>query len=197
MKKTLLAILAVLLCVSFADAQHVTVMKKKAGGECTNPSPGTVLGGNSTYNSSANSAIFTANNGVWTQNGHSVTWAETCETTTVSKVQVFAGIWDGGNCKAILYSGGSIVANGVTNAVSLAGWSADWHDLTFATAPTVTKGSTYIIVLTCDTQYAIDLSLNDAAGKIYYAETMYASPPSTMPTGSDISSGTLALRIVK
>jgi len=56
MKKTFLAILAVLLCVSFADAQIISIAKKKAGG---GPAPGTLLLGNN--NTTTSGDDFTGN----------------------------------------------------------------------------------------------------------------------------------------
>lgn len=163
---------------------------------CTNPASGTTLGGSSTVNTSNAGFIGTANYGAWTNAGHTLTWSETCTTTTAAKVQVNGDVWDGGNCKAALYTGGSLVTNGVTNATSTSGWTG-WNDLTFATPPTITKDATYKIVITCNTAYAFNVGYNDATGSVYTSATMYASPPSSLPAGTELYTGTIGIRVVK
>lgn len=207
MKKTLVGVLGVLLLASVVVCAAIIEVPEAIGRNisvivggsppsegCTEPAAGTTLGGNSLYNDA-----WTGQDSVsayWDNTGKTITWSETCTTTTASKMQIYAEAWDGGNVKGLIYKDGNLVTNGATNSTSVTGWSAGWHDLTFATPPTLTKGSTYKLAILLDNNYAISFSLQNNAGTIYYQNMTYSSPSATI-TGSEVATGDIAIRVVK
>jgi hypothetical protein len=181
-------------------ASNTIVVKKKAvsvPAGCTDPAPGTVLGGNSTINDTTSDCSI---NGwiCWEGTGHSVTWAETCTTTTVSSISIYTDGISGVHMKAVLYnSDNSKVLNGDTDSTLTTGWSAGWHTLSFSTPPIVTKGNTYKVGYMVDGAGGNTVSQNSATGSINVQTGL------TYPTAPDLLSNniwytsTFAIRIVK
>jgi hypothetical protein len=133
MKKTFLAILAVLLCVSFADAQIISIAKKKAGG---GPAPGTLLLGNNNTTTSGDDFTGNANTAYYM-----------CPAAAASATVTTAYYYDrlGGETDpvhvCIWNSSGTLL--GCSGNITMTG-AAGWRSVSWS-GPTLTASTTYCI----------------------------------------------------
>jgi hypothetical protein len=146
---------------------------------CTEPSPGTVIVGTSTtstawdYQPNADVATF------WNVD-LTASWAESCTTTTVGTIEFYVRPYNTANCKAyITTSGGTILTNGVSNALAIeAEGSVRWVVFTMGTPPTIIKSTDYKIALVCSVNGSVVFYYNNTGSNALCEETggNYATP---------------------
>lgn len=190
-------ILVVLLCLIpfLCDAQQIIVTKKKAGGACTEPASGTVILGASTEQDTTFNTLSV--NG-WLVCSHALTatWAETCETTTMTSLKGHGSSIGAGNVKFILYNSSTQIVSSATSGTN--GEAEYTYTATFSSAPTITKGGTYYICSVVDTDYVYVPSLDTSGNQISFDNSAsYASPPNPMTLNDSASDGTLGYWGVK
>ncbi len=124
-------------------------------------------------------------------------WAESASTTTLGKILLRAAGWDGGNLKGLLYSSaGELLAT--TNPLSVVYGSEQTFELAFASPPTITKGTSYILAIIFDANYAVKLNIRTGTGNLdYNQEGAYASPPTSIGSWSNMQVGQAAIWGVK
>ena len=155
----------------------------------TLPSGTVVIGAALTDDSSQ----YTIVSGVLVNQGSlTATWNEANGTTTISKIKIRCRGWDGGNVKALLYSGaGSLIA--ISNAVTFGYGNPATFDFAFASPPTITKNDTYRLALIADTPYAIQVSKSGSTSIDYDNSGSYASPPTTLSAVATGATGVLGM----
>lgn len=213
MKKIVLALLLVLALVSPSEGQRRIGGVQRggssgagdplrtptggggvSGGACTNPSSGTVLGGQQTI-SGGSDGYDPSTELLYNNTAKTLTWSETCTTTDASKMQIYGEEYWGGSCKACLYTAaGALVA--CSNATSTSGWTAGWHDMAFASAQTITKDATYKMGVICNTDENYTFYYVGSGTICADTTGSYASPPTTL-AGSELNSLEIAIRVVK
>jgi len=149
MKKLLLSILAILLCASFADAQIISIAKKKAGGggEACNTTTAYV----------SNTSTATVNLGYHTHNYnyYAGTTYTPAENISVCQIDIYidytAGdisgktytvtIWSlsSGNLDTLLGTSGGVTGNN--------SWSSSWPSFSFASPVSLSSGTAYGIAV--------------------------------------------------
>jgi len=180
-KKIILTILLCLIAIPLC-AGTITIGKKKSGGACTNPDSGTVIIGTASTDDTNHYATAYQAGVVWgSSNALTASWSGTCTTTTMASITVRGAGHAVGNVKWFLLNGSTRAIIATTNAVATneSGDPAGSTVFSFASAPTITKGTTYILAMSCDVDACYWPAWTTSAGNniFYDGSGSYASPP--------------------
>jgi hypothetical protein len=162
-----------------------------AGGACTPSASGTVLFGNqSTAETNEVGDLMIDDRLFFTNTGYTATWAGDCSTETAASIKVYVRSRLPGNCKGqiINTSDGSVLAT--TNGLEISDtFEMSTITLSFASAPTITKGNSYKIGVICDTSYVINNWATDTTtgGMCWETGGSYDTPNSTVTCDIDLS----------
>lgn len=196
MIKLILAIAIILAGVSPSLAGGVMMMGGgiQATGE-TCPASGASLGGSTTSDATWDGYWDWQ---LWSNSGYTATWAESCASTTASKVRCYVAAGPGaGTCAAYLYSGTTLIATGGSTDVS--GWStlAVRNFADFGSAATITKGNTYKIAFHCSSATSLSMGVLNAGhgSDLYYNNG--ASYPASPLSGSAATDGLFRCEMIK
>ena len=187
MKKTLFAILAVLLCFSFAEAQQVIVMKKAAGAggpdawyySCTD-TPATEPTWADGHTTSSNTNVTLTP--ITISSGGSIT------KFSIKGDETYAEY-----AKLALYSVSGNTATQLSTSCTTGSFIPGWIDCTLGTPYTVSSGSYYIGIITDINAFVKRLTTNNE--KLCSSQT-YADFPKSEYTGvGDVSNHCTAVRL--
>jgi hypothetical protein len=164
------------------------------GGE--EPTAGTVIIGSSALGTNAD-VYPNADNVYADDTPVAASWAESAETTTLGKIILRGAGWDGGNVKGLLYSStGSLLAT--TNVLAVLYGDEANHELVFASPPTITKGTSYILAFIVNTGFALKLNTRTGTGTFdYNSSGTYASPPASIESWTNVAANQIAMWGVK
>lgn len=173
----------VLISLLFAcNADAVQIMRGATGGGSTEPASGTVvLGSTTTTSYTENFAYPLSYEELFNHTTLTAAWSESASTTTVATAGIYMKGAAEGNCKMVLRNS-SLGSMAVSNAAFIAYEdNPSLHEFTFSSPPTITKGTSYILGLICDTDYAVwTRSLATGTDMSYGTNGSYASPAATL-----------------
>lgn len=180
LKILLLLLISPALCL--AGSHSVQIMQGSAGGGSTEPASGTVILGSTTTTSYTESFFYPiAYEELFNHTALTATWSESASTTALASLGVYVRGHAGGNCKMTIRNS-SLGLIATSNAKSF-----DYEDnpslqeFTFSSPPTITKGTSYVPGLICDTDYAVAIrTLSTGTDMSYGTNGSYASPAATL-----------------
>jgi hypothetical protein len=154
---------------------------------------GTVVIGSVLTNDTYSNSSSLANAAITNETALTASWAESAGTTTISRLRIRCGGWDGGNVKGLIYtSAGVLVAT--TNVVNFVYGDPATYDFIFASPPTITKGASYRLAYILDTNFAITISHNNNGANVSHDTSgTYLSPPSNLSLTVVGASGVLGI----
>ena len=178
-------ILFVLLAIPslcFAGSHSVQITRGVVTGGTTEPETGAVILGTTTTTGYTEDYPFPIGyEELFNRTAVTATWAETASTTTLSTVGVYLNGFGGGNCKVNLRASDlSLIA---TSQSMLLDYEVgkSFHEFTFSSPPTVTKGSSYIMAIMCDADSAVMIAAAASGIELSYGTNgSYASPAATL-----------------
>ena len=145
---------------------------------CTPSASGTVLWGTTT--AGTGEGYTTADYGNYFNVDTAATWAGDCTTETVHTLEVYFRGHEDGNCKAYMTaSDGTVLANGISNALTGLSYeeTPSLHTFTMGTDPTLTKGTNYKMSIVCS--MSVDIFYTDTGTAAFCFQstgTSYTSP---------------------
>lgn len=175
-------ITALILLCAVTMAQAGVFVGFGQGSGTTEPATGTVILGSTSTTSYTGEFFFPiAYEELFNETTYTATWSESATTTTLAKIGVYIRGHAGGYCKVNLRASDlSLIATSTPKLMDYEG-SLSLQEFDFSSPPTITKGTSYVMTLMCDADYAAAVGALTSGGDMSYGiNGSYAFPAATL-----------------